>query len=128
VEDFGQFPGNNFSSFGEDASGQLFIAGLTSGTIYRVLENPTGIIDYGHNRDIKVTRSPSSGKIRIETGDNELREIKADFYNILGTNLFTGGARAASYEFDPGEVTAGIYFLKIWIDGKVFVRKLIIGN
>jgi len=36
-EDFGQFSGNNFSTFGEDANGQLYIAGLTSGKIYLVV-------------------------------------------------------------------------------------------
>ncbi len=36
-EDFGQFPGNNFGTFGEDAEGQLYIAGVTSGKIYRVI-------------------------------------------------------------------------------------------
>ncbi len=36
-EDFGQFPDNNFSTFGEDAEGQLYVAGVTSGTIYRVI-------------------------------------------------------------------------------------------
>jgi len=36
MEDFGQFPGNNFSTFGEDVQGQLYVAGVTSGTIYLV--------------------------------------------------------------------------------------------
>lgn len=36
-EDFGQFTGNNFSTFGENASGQLYVAGLKSGTIYLVV-------------------------------------------------------------------------------------------
>lgn len=35
-EDFGHFPGNNFSTFGEDFTGQLYLAGVTSGTIYLV--------------------------------------------------------------------------------------------
>jgi glucose/arabinose dehydrogenase len=39
-EDFGQFPGNNFSTFGEDVNGQIYIAGITSGSIFRVLEPP----------------------------------------------------------------------------------------
>jgi len=33
---FGQFPGNNFSTFGENAAGQLFVAGRSSGTIWRI--------------------------------------------------------------------------------------------
>lgn len=37
-EDFGQFSGNNFSTFGEDSKGQLYIAGLTTGTIYLVVK------------------------------------------------------------------------------------------
>ena len=36
-EDFGQFAGNSFSTFGEDINGMLYIAGVDSGTIYLVL-------------------------------------------------------------------------------------------
>jgi len=36
-EDFGQFPGNNFSTFGEGDQGQLYVAGITSGKIYLVI-------------------------------------------------------------------------------------------
>jgi len=36
-EDFGHFPGNNFSTFGEGAQGQLYIAGVISGKIYLVI-------------------------------------------------------------------------------------------
>ncbi len=35
-EDFGQFPGNSFSTFGEGTEGQLYVAGVSSGTIYLV--------------------------------------------------------------------------------------------
>ncbi len=37
--DFGTFTTNNFSTFGENAAGELFIAGYSSGTIYRVADN-----------------------------------------------------------------------------------------
>jgi len=37
-EDFGQYSGNNFATFGEDAQGQLYIAGTTGGTIFKVLD------------------------------------------------------------------------------------------
>ena len=36
-QDFGVYAGNGFSSFGEDSKGMLYIAGLSSGTIYKVL-------------------------------------------------------------------------------------------
>jgi glucose/arabinose dehydrogenase len=37
AEDFGEFSGNNFSAFGEDHKGELYIAGLASGTIYKIV-------------------------------------------------------------------------------------------
>ncbi len=43
VEEFGQFTGNNFSTFGEDVNGNIYIAGYSSGTIYLVGDNSTGI-------------------------------------------------------------------------------------
>jgi len=35
-EEFGQFIGNSFSTFGEDVNGELYVAGHTSGRIYRL--------------------------------------------------------------------------------------------
>lgn len=40
-EDFGHFPGNSFTTFGEDAQGQLYIAGANSKTIFKVLDYST---------------------------------------------------------------------------------------
>jgi glucose/arabinose dehydrogenase len=37
---FGHFEGNHFSTFGEDSSGRLYVAGLTTGTIYRITDAP----------------------------------------------------------------------------------------
>jgi len=34
--EYGQFPGNSFSAFGEDVNGELYVAGHTSGRIYRL--------------------------------------------------------------------------------------------
>jgi glucose/arabinose dehydrogenase len=57
VEDFGQFAGNNFTTFGEDANGQLYIAGYSTGIIYRVGDNSSGI-----NLDVRVyLEGPYSG-------------------------------------------------------------------
>jgi glucose/arabinose dehydrogenase len=127
-EDFGQYPGNNFSTFGEDASGQLYVAGLTTGTIYRVLENSTGIINDDVLAGIKLIQAPFSGKIRVETGLDGLHDMHLSLYNISGSMLFNDAAKAASFEFDPGYLPAGIYFLKIGIDGRSVVKKLAVGS
>jgi glucose/arabinose dehydrogenase len=42
VEEFGQFPGNSFTTFGEDVNGMLYVAGYSNGTIYRIGDNSSG--------------------------------------------------------------------------------------
>jgi glucose/arabinose dehydrogenase len=39
-EEFGHFEGTHFSTFGEDVNGKLYIAGLGTGTIYRISDSP----------------------------------------------------------------------------------------
>ncbi|MCB0806936.1 MAG: PQQ-dependent sugar dehydrogenase [Bacteroidales bacterium] len=49
TEDFGQFQTNRFSAFGENAAGELFVAGYTSGDVYRIVDSSSVI-----NLDVKV--------------------------------------------------------------------------
>ena len=52
-EDFGRFTGNNFSTFGEDALGQLYVAGTKSGTIFKVLDYTTPVTSANVTRKYK---------------------------------------------------------------------------
>ncbi len=49
VELYGQFSGNNFTTFGEDANGQLYVAGYSTGIIYIIGDNSSGV-----NLDVNV--------------------------------------------------------------------------
>jgi glucose/arabinose dehydrogenase len=127
-EEFGQFSGNNFSTFGEDVSGQLYVAGLSSGSIFRVVGNSTGIGQPGDFPGFKIIQSPNSRLIRVET--DELGPFGLNFllYDIHGVINYTDTVRAANFEFDPGPLPSGVYFLKIMNDGNSFVHKLFIRN
>ncbi len=125
AEEFGQYPGNNFSAFGEDNAGQLYVAGLSSGTIYRVVENSTGISSSGNLEGIKIFQSPFSGKIRIETGRIDGQEINLSIFDIRGQILNEASTHGSSYEFDADLLPAGMYFLLIEAAGKRYVHKFI---
>jgi len=43
VEDFGQFSNNNFTTFGENSGGELFVAGYGSDIIYRVVDSSASL-------------------------------------------------------------------------------------
>ena len=57
-EDFGRFTGNNFTTFGEDAQGELYIAGMKSGTIFKVLNYTTTTASANVLEDIKNNSNP----------------------------------------------------------------------
>lgn len=127
-EDFGQFPSSSFSTFGEDASGKLYVASLTSGTIYRVGDGTNGILNVDNPIHIKIIQNPFSDKIRIETERNAQKEIHLTVLDIRGITLYNTTTRNVNNEFDLSFLPAGIYFLKIGIDGKNSVQKLIKGK
>lgn len=125
VETFGQFPNNNFSTFGEDASGRLYIADLTGGKIYRIVDNVTALDEMSHSHDIKVINSAGSGKVKILTGHNEEREMQLLLFDDIGLIHYNSVTKASNYEFDISYLSKGVYFLSVSINGKTLVHKLI---
>lgn len=127
-EDFGQYAGNNFVTFGEDAQGQLYIAGTTGGTIFKVLDNATSASDPNLLGGIQVFQIPASSKIRIETGAGGGDEMQITLADVNGRVIFTGNTREASYDIDPGALPMGTYLVNIAAKGKKFSQKLVLGT
>ncbi len=128
MNEFGQFAGNNFSAFGEDAGGTLYIAGLTSGTVYSVVNEPTSIGKKPvASSPVKIIQFPGSNKIRIETGFNQNLNMQVIMYDASGKTRFVSSEQGSDYEFDPGFLPAGTYILKLVINGESIIRKLIKG-
>ncbi len=127
-EDFGRFTGNSFTTFGEDASGQLYIAGIYSGKIFRINDQTTGSENLAKPIDIKITHVPFSQTIRIETGNNNLEELQISVYDVNGTKHYEKSIRENSFEFNPGPLSSGIYFLKVSQNGKSHIQKVVLGK
>lgn len=127
-KDFGQYPGNNFATFGEDAQGQLYVAGMTSGTLFRVIDSATSSQSANVLGYVKVIQVPLSNRIHIETGRSDLGEIKITLSDMKGSLLFRGATSESSYEFDPGTLPWGTYLLNIFSNGNRLVHKLVKWN
>jgi len=126
-EDFGRFTGNNFGTFGEDSSGQLYVAGRGSGRIYRVVGGATGIKD-DVLAGVKILQVPHSTKIRIETGENKVEEMRLTLSDMKGAILYSATMPGPDYEFDPGSLAFGVYILNIVMGDKKLTHKLVKGN
>ncbi|HAQ21566.1 MAG TPA: cadherin [Prolixibacteraceae bacterium] len=127
-EDFGQFSGNNFSTFGEGADGQIYVAGLSSGKLFRVSDQVTESRLINKPIDFKVIQIPFSDLIRIETEQIIDLDMQISVYDLKGIKRFQGNTTESSYEFNPGFLTSGIYLLSVRINRNNQVRKLVLGN
>lgn len=127
-EDFGQFTGNSFSTFGEDANGQLYVVGRSPGKIFRIGDQSTGTDVKNELNGLKIIHAPFSDQIRIETIQTGQQEIQISLHDINGIERFQAGTKEPSYEFNLSHLPSGIYFLTIKLDGKNHVRKLILGK
>ena len=125
VQDVGQFPGNNFSTFGEDAFGQLYIAGITSGTLYRITSGPTNVSSRIDSHQVKVIQLIASGKVRIEVLQKNGNQMLLTLFNLVGVSCFNTVTRESGFEIDINQFPKGIYFLNIVIEGRKQVYKLI---
>lgn len=127
-QDFGNYPGNNFTTFGEDANGQLYVAGFKTGILYKVIANATATDTDPLAETIKVIQIRNSNKIRIESLQDIRGEKQILVTDIKGAVLFSASTKENSYEFDTGALPAGTYIINIGAEGKKFVHKLIKAN
>lgn len=127
-EDFGDYPGNNFTTFGEDVNGQLYLAGAKSKTLYKVFATTTATDTDPLAEAIKVIQVPNSHKIKIESMKSLTGDKQIMLSDMKGAVLFRASIPNDSYEFDTGTLPVGTYILNIGAEGKKFVHKLIKTN
>jgi len=125
VESFGHYLGNNFSTFGEDSAGRLYVAGLTTGTIYRIVNDISVLKSTNYAPVVKIINS-RAGKIRVENSLNDGAEMQLILFDSLGKNQYNFTSRATGFEFDTGSLSRGIYFLSVVLDGRHEVHKILI--
>lgn len=124
-EDFGRFTGNNFSTFGEDVNGQLYIAGLNSGKIYRLNLQTTASLNIEKPEDLKIIHVPFSQTIRIETGNNN-RMKNISIFDVNGISFYENNIRENFFEINTGKLSPGIYFVRVTMNGRSQVQKVVL--
>ena len=109
----------------EDAAGQLYVAGLTSGTIYRISSTPTATSGQNDSPPVKVTRLLADGKVRIETQRPDGTPMLVTLFNVLGSTCSEFKTNETAYEFDISFLPKGVYFLNIVLEGRKQAFKII---
>ena len=127
-EDFGKFPGNNFSSFGEDSQGQLYIAGVVSGKIFRISDQTTSSPEIRNTDKVNLTKISTSNTFRIETESSKNQETYLMVYDLKGKRRFQFHTKEQNFEVDLGALRSGTYLFNVIVNGRNHVQKLFLAK
>ena len=120
----GSFPGHYISCFGEDQEGELYVAALSSGEIFRLTYAGTTSLGSGvETPAFRLYPNPAERVLNLETitGDQEFQEVH--IYDIRGRDLYTESVSGTRFGLALDHLTPGIYFIKVTINGKSELAK-----
>ncbi len=124
TEEFGNFSGNNFSTFGEGSDGQLYIADLTKGIIYKIVDGTTGLGTYENQKENQVSIINNQNEILIKRIENS-NSMQLSFYNSMGINCFTLETNSLNYNINLIDYPKGVYLLAVKINDIIYTYKTI---
>lgn len=120
------FSGNNFVTFGEDMNGELYIAGITSGTIFKIIDSSLSTSEF-ENNGFSLYPNPAKGSFNIKSNTSNLA-TKIDVFDLTGKLLFSKKLAAnPENSIDTNLLSKGVYFVSVeTTDGTNFSTKLVI--
>lgn len=117
------YSGNFFATFGEDASGELYIAGKGSGIVHRIHGSVTASIADVENA-IKVFPNPAKDFISVESSSNAMISDMI-LYDVSGKEILKQSFGTTSATLNISAISNGLYILKVKnSEGKTSTHKI----
>lgn len=106
------FSGNNFVTFGEDINGELYIAGITSGTVYKIIDSSLSQSNF-ENNGFSLYPNPAKGFFVVKSNEANLA-TKIDLFDITGKLLFSRKLTPNTENvIDTNFLSKGTYFVSV---------------
>jgi glucose/arabinose dehydrogenase len=77
------YTGNGWTAFGEDINGEIYVAGILSGDIYKIVD-PNLSIDENSLFDVKIYPNPATNQFTIEITNAQTSIETINIYNLQG--------------------------------------------
>jgi len=120
------FSNNNFATFGEDINGELYVAGISSGTIYKVIDSSLSSSDF-ENNGFTIFPNPAKELFTIKSSTANL-VTKTSIFDISGKLLFTKElSNNSENTIETTFLAKGIYLVSVETsNGTNYSTKLIV--
>lgn len=120
----GPFTGR-FSSFGEDSLGNLYVAGLSNGKIYKIIDDTLSNDDNTIDNVISIYPNPTKDSINISTKSLQ-NIIKITVYDLLGKMVIDKTINNLStFKLSVKNLKQGVYVVKTKTENnKTYLNKI----
>lgn len=118
----------NFSAFGEDAAGEIYVAGYTDGIIYKIKDgNSSASNSIETQPEFRIFPNPTTDNIHIEVTSNKT-PFQVQFFRLDGAILIEKTFYQNEVDIDIKAYTTGFYWLKIIHKDQSWTHKIIKQN
>ena len=121
------FSGNGWTAFGEDSSGELYIAGGSSDTIYRIIDSSLSV-DENSLESVKMFPNPADDLLTFKSNGSISRISEIKIYNLQGKLIKTvSEINNQNVQISIKDLAKGLYITEITAsNGGKEMKKLII--
>lgn len=107
------FSGNGWTTFGEDINGELYIAGISSGTVYKIIDATLGV-DEKTSFEVKLFPNPANNQITIQITNSTMVIQSVRIFSIEGELISTiSGFDQQLLNVSTQDLSSGMYFIEI---------------
>ncbi|MDT0557517.1 PQQ-dependent sugar dehydrogenase [Ichthyenterobacterium sp. W332] len=116
---------NRWTAFGEDSNGEIYVAGIVSGSIFKIIDTALSI-DENDLNSISIHPNPSNAFVNFEFQNTQLTIIRIiDLQGKFVKEINVSGLQ--NYTLDVQSIAKGVYFAEIEAsNGNSVSKKLII--
>lgn len=120
------FAGNNFSTFGEDNNGELYVAAINNGTIYKITDTSLGVAEFD-TTPFKIYPNPTKSEVFIQKS-NDNYPIEIAIFDLNGKLLVSQKTENLTINtVNTESLASGLYLMTIENNlGVHFTHKLAI--
>jgi hypothetical protein len=115
----------NFATFGEDNSGELYVAGISNGTVYKIAYGTPAGIAGANFAAVKLYPNPATDNLTVDTAGAAL-PLQAKIYDLSGKLLHSITIQQNGQRIDVSAFSAGLYLTEITNGSNVSRQKIMI--
>lgn len=121
------YSGNGWTAFGEDINGELYVVGISSGSIFKITD-PNLSITKNEILEVSVYPNPTSNLFTIESNSPQIQIETISIFSLQGKLVKSiTGNKTSKLQIDTRNLAKGLYLTEITSNtGNKKIHKLII--